>query len=137
MFKLFRKRLSKDKKQAGKGMAASVEKEPSGLFVIRLSGTFTVADRNALEKFGRENIDRGARIKVLILDEDFSGWSRQGDWGDLTFMLEYDRFIEKIAVVASEKWRDRMMLFLGAGLREASVEFFPLGEERIARGWLV
>lgn len=117
-------------------MGASTMIEPSGLFVIRLSGTLTVEDRNAVEKFGREHIDRGTQIKVLILAEDFSGWARQGNWGDLTFMLEYDRFIEKIAVVASEQWRDRMLLFLGAGLREASVEFFSIGEENLARALL-
>lgn len=117
-------------------MNVSYAKEPSGLYVIRISGTFTDKDRRAVERFGKENIDRSAKIKVLILAEDFSGWAKQGDWGDLAFMLEYDPYIEKIAVVTSEQWRDRMMVFLGAGLREAAVEFFPIGDEIMARAWL-
>jgi len=135
MFKLFSK--GPDKKPGRKSMAVSYVKEPSGLYVIRISGALTEKDRKRVERFGRENIDRDARIKVLILAEDFSGWSRQGDWGDLTFMMEYDPFIEKIAVVASERWQDKMLAFLGAGLREAAVKFFPVGEENMARAWLM
>lgn len=117
-------------------MGVTFAKEPSGLYVIRIAGTLTDKDRKGVEKFGKENIDRSTKIKVLILAEDFSGWAKQGDWGDLAFMLEYDPYIEKIAVVASEQWRDRMLVFLGAGLRGAAVEFFPIGEENMARAWL-
>lgn len=117
-------------------MGVTYEKEPSGLYVIRLSGTMTDQDKKRVEDFGKKNIDRSTRIKVLILAEDFTGWAKEGDWGDLAFMLEYDPFIEKIAVVASENWQDRLLVFLGAGLREAAVEFFPIGEENMARAWL-
>jgi len=89
-----------------------------------------------MENAGRAAIDRREKIRVLILAEEFSGWGREGDWGDLTFMLEYDPYIEKIAIVASEQWRDKMLMFLGAGYRKAAVEFFPLGQEDKARAWL-
>ena len=51
-------------------------------------------------------------------------------------MQEYDPYMEKIAVVADEKWRDPFLAFLAAGYRQAAVEFFPLGEEQKAREWL-
>jgi len=54
----------------------------------------------------------------------------------LTFMHEYDPYIEKIAVVADEKWRDQILMFLGAGRRQAPVMFFVSGEEEDARDWL-
>jgi hypothetical protein len=51
-------------------------------------------------------------------------------------MLEHYFDIQKIAVVTSEEWKDKMLIFLGAGIRKASVEIFPIGEEEKARDWL-
>jgi hypothetical protein len=72
----------------------------------------------------------------LILAEEFSGCAKKGNWGDITFMLEYDRSIEKIAVVADEQWRDDMLIYLAAGLRDAAVKFFLPDQEDMARTWL-
>jgi len=117
-------------------MGVTCLKEPSGLYIVRMSGIFTDQDRKGVENFGRTTIDRSGKVKVLILAEGFSGWAKKGNWGDLTFMLEYDPYIEKIAVVADEQWRDEMLMYLGAGLRKAAVEFFPHGKENKARAWL-
>ena len=117
-------------------MAVKYFIEPSGVYVVHLSGIFTNQDRKKMESAGRAVIDRSQKIRVLIIAEEFSGWGREGDWGDLNFMLEYDPYIEKIAVVAGEQWRDKMLMFLGAGYRKAAVEFFPLGQEDKARAWL-
>jgi len=117
-------------------MPITYAKEPSGIYVIRLSGIFTDKERKEMENFGRAMIDRTEKIKVLILAEGFSGWGKEGDWGDLTFMLEHDPYIEKIAVVAGENWRDMILMFLAKGYRKAAVEFFALGQEAKARAWL-
>jgi hypothetical protein len=117
-------------------MGITYVKEPSGLFVLRLSGIFTDQERKEMEKAGRAMIDRSGKVKVLILAEGFSGWAKKGDWGDVSFMFEYDPYIEKIAVVADKQWRDNMLMYLGAGMRKAAVEFFPLGQEDKARAWL-
>ena len=117
-------------------MGVAGEKEPSGLYVLRISGVFTNQDRKAIEEAGRAELDRRSKIKVLILADGFAGWGKEGDWGDIRFMLEYDHYMEKIAVVADEKWRDKLLMFLAAGHREAAVEFFPSGEESRAREWL-
>ena len=117
-------------------MAVSGEKDPSGLYVIRISGLFTNQDRKAMEAAGRAEIDRRSKIKILLLADGFSGWGKEGDWGDIRFMLEYDPYMEKIAVVADEKWRDPFLMYLAAGHRKAAVEFFPSGEENKAREWL-
>ena len=87
-------------------MGVKGEKEPSGLYILRISGVFTNQDRKAMEAAGRAEIDRSSKIKILILADGFAGWGKEGDWGDIRFMLEYDPDMEKIAVVADEKWRD-------------------------------
>ena len=51
-------------------------------------------------------------------------------------MYEYDGYIEKIAVVANEKWKDEILMYLGAGRRQAEVKFFFDDEAEDARDWL-
>ena len=117
-------------------MSVIFTKESDVFFVITVQGVLTFDDQREFEKKGRKEIDCGKKAKILLLLEGFSGWSKGGDWGDLTFMYEYDPYIEKIAVVADEKWRDEVLMFLGSGRRQAPVMFFSLDEEKDARDWL-
>ncbi len=117
-------------------MSVIFTKESENCFVICIKGVLTFNDLKEAEKRGREEIDRSQKVKFLVLAEQFSGWGKEGDWGDLTFMYEYDRYIEKIAVVAESKWKDQILMFVGAGRRQAAVEFFLEDKEGEARDWL-
>ena len=111
-------------------------KESENPFVVHIEGTFTFYDLKEIQNKALTEIDRGSTVKLLILAEQFSGWGKEGDWGDLTFMYEYDPHIERIAVVTSEKWKSEILMFLGAGRRQAPVELFLDGREQDARNWL-
>ena len=117
-------------------MSITFAKESEDLFVVCIEGILTFDDQKEIEKRVRDEIDRNQKAKFLILAEQFSGWGKEGDWSDLTFMYEYDPYIEKIAVVADKKWKDQILMFLGAGMRQAQVQFFHAGEEGKARDWL-
>jgi hypothetical protein len=111
-------------------------KESDDLFVISVQGILTFEDIKEVENKVSEGIDRSGKVKLLVLAEGFSGWGKEGDWGDLTFMYEYDPNIEKIAVVAEASWKDQILMFIGAGRRQAAVEFFLPGKAEDARDWL-
>lgn len=117
-------------------MSVIFTKESEDLYTIRVKGVFTFNDLKEAEKRARDEIDRSQKIKLLVVAEQFSGWGKDGDWGDLTFMHEYDPHIEKIAIVADEKMRDQLLMYLGAGRRQAEVKFFFEDEEDDARDWL-
>ena len=117
-------------------MGVTITKEPENLFVVCVNGILTYNDMKEVEDSSARVNDNNQKVKILILAEQFSGWGKEGDWGDLTFMQEHDQYIEKIAVVADEKWKDQILMFLGAGRRQASVEFFFPDEEEDAREWL-
>ena len=51
-------------------------------------------------------------------------------------MYEHDAQIEKVAIVAEARWKDQILMFVGAGRRQAAVEFFLDGREQDARDWL-
>ena len=115
-------------------MTFTVESED--LFVVRVTGTMTFADLKQFEHEARTRIDHSKKLKALAMFGEFTGWGKEGDWGDLSFMLEHDPFIEKIAVMTKAKWKDQLAMFLGAGRRQAQVKFFIDSSEQEARDWL-
>ncbi len=117
-------------------MSVSFTKASENLFVVSVEGILTFNELKEIQNNVSQAIDRSRKIKVLLLAENFSGWAKEGDWGNLEFLYEHDSYIKKIAVVTNEKWKDWLLTFLLAGMREASVESFMAGEEEKARNWL-
>ena len=116
-------------------MSVTFSRESDDFAVIRIQGILTFDDLKEIENRGRK-AERSRMAKTLVIAEQFTGWGKEGDWGDLTFKYEHDSFIEKIAVVAAEKWRDQFLMFLGEGRRKALVRFYCLDEQEYAKDWL-
>jgi hypothetical protein len=104
--------------------------------VVTVNGVFSYKDLEAVQNAAKEAFKSGVKVNCLILAEEFSGWGKDGNWGDLTFMYENDPLIGKIAVVADENRQDEMLMFLGAGRRQAEVECFLPDEKDQAQSWL-
>jgi hypothetical protein len=54
--------------------------------------------------------------------------------GDVSFLLEHESNMEKLAIVGDNKWRDEVLMFAGAGLRSNPLRYF--NDEASARSWL-
>jgi hypothetical protein len=117
-------------------MSVNVSKELNNCIVITVVDVLSYGDLQAVQDAAKEMLKSDTKINCLILADKFSGWGKAGDWGDLTFMYETDAWIHKIAVVAKENLRDELLMFLGAGRRQAVVKFFSPDQEDKARGWL-
>ena len=117
-------------------MTITFTKESENFFILNVKGTLTFDDLKEFQDKARVAIDRNEKVKVLILAKELMGWGREGDWGNLAFFNEYDSCIEKIAVVTKEKFKDLLSVFLGAGIRQATVEFFREDAVVEARAWL-
>jgi hypothetical protein len=118
-------------------MPASIQHESGNLFRVRISGVLRQAELKDVQTVATQEIGRLGRIKLLFVLEQFEGWERDADWGDLAFYAAHDKDIEKIAIVGEEKWRDHGLAFAGAGIRKAAVHFFPPAESAQARAWLL
>ncbi len=118
-------------------MPASIQHESGNLFRIHISGVLRQAELQDVQAVAAQEITRLGRITLLFVLEQFQGWERDADWGDLEFYAAHDKDIEKIAIVGDEKWRDHGMAFAGAGIRKAAVQFFPPAEDARARAWLL
>ncbi|MGE5219531.1 MAG: STAS/SEC14 domain-containing protein [Chloroflexota bacterium] len=81
-------------------------------------------------------IQRCGKISALFILDNFKGWKREGDWGDISFLVEHDKDIGRIAVVGDEEWRDLVYAFLAKGFRQAQIEYFHPGDLAKARAWV-
>ena len=118
-------------------VSASLRLDPGGIQVLRIGGVLNKATLDNIQSVARRGIEAGARdLKVLLVLQDFHGWKRGDDWGDLDFFGRYEAAIAKIAVVGEVCWEEETLLFLGAGRRHGEVRFFPPHFEGKARTWL-
>lgn len=101
-----------------------------------ITGELSNSEVRQMQTAALEAIRTCGKISALFLLQDFQGWKRAADWGDVTFLTEHDKDIAKIAVVGEDQWRDSVYAFLAKGFRQAEVEFFLPGDLAKARGWL-
>jgi hypothetical protein len=101
-----------------------------------ITGELGRSEVSQMQAAALEAIRRCGKISALFVLEDFRGWKREGDWGDIALLTEHDKDIAKIAVVGDEKWRDLTYAFLAKGFRGAEVEYFLPVELAKARAWL-
>ena len=102
----------------------------------KISGEVSRSEVSQLQAAALETIQRCGKISALFILENFQGWKREGNWGDIRFLTAHDQDIAKIAVVGEEQWRDFAYAFLAKGFRQAQVEYFLPADLAKARAWL-
>jgi stage II sporulation SpoAA-like protein len=106
------------------------------LLQIKIRGMLKKADYDRIIQIAKEAIAREGKVRALAIVEGFEGWERREDWGDVSFMMEQGKNIEKMAIVGDEKWRDDAFAFTAKGFRPTAIEFFPASRLTEARVWL-
>jgi hypothetical protein len=107
-----------------------------GILTLEVKGRLEQPDLAAAQKSASEIIQKLGNIRILVIAKDFKGWAKQGDWGDISFQIENDQYIKKMAVLVDKKWEDLMNVFIGKGLREFPVERFDPSDKAKALDWL-
>ncbi|MGH7875778.1 MAG: STAS/SEC14 domain-containing protein [Candidatus Binatia bacterium] len=106
------------------------------LLQLKVRGMFKKADYDRMIHIAKESIEREGKVRALVFLEAFEDWDRRGDWGDVSFMTEHGRHIEKMAIVGDEKWKDDALAFTAKGFRATAIEFFTPSRLSEARTWL-
>src|SRR4030095_2156463 len=117
-------------------MPATIQRESNNIYLLRISGTLLRAEFGSVQDKTASEIDAGVKPRILAVLENFQGFERGADWGDLEFLFSHSNEIAKIAIVGEPRWEPDALAFAGAGFRRAPVKFFPVGEEAQARAWL-
>lgn len=117
-------------------MSISIDHERENVYRVDVSG---ILRHKEFEDCGialADEMRRAGAVRLLFVLDAFEGWETQGAWNDLTFYVKHGGQIERIAIVADERWRNQALLFAAAGLRQAPVEFFSRDNVAGARTWL-
>jgi hypothetical protein len=117
-------------------MAFTIIDASGPILSAKISGELSQSEVSYMQAAALNAIRRCGKISALFTLENFQGWKREGEWGDVTFLSEHDRDIAKIAVVGEDKWRDLVYAFLAKGFRQAEVEYFLAADLAKARAWL-
>lgn len=137
----FRRRLTAANRELvhlkkAKNMSADVIDYTDGILAARITGMLTHPELVALQQAASDIIRQQDKVRLLLVTENFGGWQRGGDWGDLSFQLEHDAHIEKMAIVGEKKWEDLALIFASKGFRSFPIEYFPATDVAKARAWL-
>ena len=111
-------------------------REEGNLLVGEFRGVMTRAEFDECIRRAEESIRRQGKIRILIVLEDFGGWQRGADWGDVSFALEHDQDVERMAIVGDERWKEDAFVFTAAPFRTTQIEFFPHARLDAARAWV-
>ena len=117
-------------------MGVTIEHEEGNLRILRITGLLKKSEFDAVLAAESNQWGAATRVKVLVIEEDFKGWERGADWGDMTFFATHGDRIDKIAIVADPKWEIETLTFAGAGYRQGQVKFFRTNQVAQARAWL-
>jgi len=117
-------------------MACEIIEIKDSIVHVRIHDVMRIADQKMLESAAMELINKGRKVRLIATLENFRGWEKTEAWGDIDFMIKHGDDIVKMAIVGDERWKDETFLFVGKGLRNAEVEFFPPSSLKQAEAWV-
>jgi hypothetical protein len=125
-----------DKQGVTADMSCKIISVDGGLLTVRLSNILRLAEQQAVQKIAEEMIGAAGKIRMLVIAENFEGWSREDDWNDMGFLMEYGDSVVKMAIVGEAHWKDDAYAFAGKGLRDTEIEFFAPSALHEAECWV-
>jgi hypothetical protein len=102
----------------------------------KLSGVMKLADQRALQQAALGPLKQGIQVRLHLHLDDFQGWEKGVDWGDLDFLMDHGDEIIQMALIGDVRWRDQLFAFVGKGLRRTEIEFFPSSLADEADRWI-
>jgi hypothetical protein len=117
-------------------MPITIEHESGNAFRVRATGILRKSELQGVQSVAAREIQARGKVRLLFILEEFKGWERGADWGDVSFYATHGRNVERIAIVGEEEWRDEALMFAGAGLRKGEVGYFVPAERQQAIAWL-
>jgi stage II sporulation SpoAA-like protein len=117
-------------------MPISMHHEGDNIYRVELRGRLRKADLEQCQERLAGEMRRVGGVKLLFLLDGFDGWEPHANWNDLSFYIRKGDSIERIAIVGPARWRSETLMFAGADLRRAPVDFFDENALGDARTWL-
>ncbi|WP_367870947.1 STAS/SEC14 domain-containing protein [Luteolibacter sp. Populi] len=107
----------------------------NGVITVEITGKLNPDELAANQKEVLAQLREWGSGSILCICENFEGWTG-GDWSDLSFQLEADPLIRKMAVIGEREWEELAMAFAASGVRPFPIAFFDSDHLVEARVWL-
>lgn len=117
-------------------MPFEIQESSGSLVSVKIKGILKKSELDQMQKVAEKAIEREGKVRILVTLDNFLGWERGDDWGDISFDIKHDKDIEKIAIVGDEKWRDLALAFLAKPFRPMEIEYFDSPQLDMARSWI-
>lgn len=117
-------------------MGVILQHERDNIYRLDVAGRLHKRDLDAVQRQVASEIGRAGPIRLLIVLTAFEGWEQGANWRDLTFYVRHGDDIERIAIVADERWESETLMFAAADLRKGAVAFFPVAAVERAAAWV-
>ena len=74
-------------------MTCKIIKIEDNLLAVSIEGILHLTDQEAVQCVMKDIIRKYGSAKLLVVVNHFQGWSKQDDWGDLSFLMEYGAIV--------------------------------------------
>ena len=81
-------------------------------------------------------IEKSKDVRMLVVLDDFKGWTMGAMWEDTKFRLAHFSDIEKIAIAGESKWEQLMAVFLKP-FTGANIKYFLREQLDEAKLWVL
>lgn len=116
-------------------MADTIDVVASGkMLEVRVSGKLTTEAYEKLVPVVDAQIKEFGKLRILMIMEDFHGWTLGAMWEDTKFDLKHWRDIERLAIVGDKKWEEGMATFCKP-FTSATIKYFDHTKLDDARKW--
>ncbi|QDU36625.1 hypothetical protein Mal4_09120 [Maioricimonas rarisocia] len=116
-------------------MSVALSWNRNGYVEVVLSGKLTTED---YEQFGPaldEQFASQETLRMLVLLQNFDGWSLGGLWEDLKFDARHYDDVERLAIVGEQRWHEGMATFCRP-FTSADIRYFDEADVEAARLWV-
>ena len=115
-------------------MAVEWKAEKDNLLVFLVSGKLGISELEQAQLEATPVLTAGKNWKVMVVLQDFAGWSKEAGWENTSLIDETDENVDRMALVGPVEWRDQVEMFTLKGMRPLEIEYFSSEDE--ARAWL-
>ncbi len=102
---------------------------------VHLTGKLTAEAYEQFVPLTEAKIKQHGKIRLLVVLEDFHGWSAGALWEDIKFDVKHFNDIERLAIVGESKWEQGMATFCRP-FTTASIKYFDKPDLEKARAWI-
>ena len=103
------------------------------IFAIEVSGKLVADDYQLFRPRLEQLLKKRAPLSLLIILNDFKGWTAKAAWEDLKISFKHDEDFLRIAIVGNNSWH-KIMTELGDLFMDTEVEYFD--DKDKALSWL-